>query len=111
MSLEVGAMCPCCKRCLGGSENYTHNVSKLWRDTGCYEALYQSTGKPVSEVLPIIRASLDTIRSWPSERLAEYDAPNGWGSGSGALEFLMRVAHSLEETVIKNPAALMECSP
>jgi hypothetical protein len=81
---------------VGRSFNITHNVAKMWREAGCYEALYESAGKLASEVVPILKASLETMRADPV-LYRTFNPENGWGNYEGAVRWLGEVIEEFEK--------------
>lgn len=75
-----------------GSEgfNYTSNMAQFFRDFGVYPPDWK--GRSRAEVAAEINAALLRIMEIPTAELAEdYDAPNGWGDVTSAIEFLTKV--------------------
>lgn len=70
--------------------NITHNVSRMWRRAGCYEALYESHGKAALDVVPALEEAVRRMRAEPDE-YRKLDAPNGWGVYEQALGWLENV--------------------
>lgn len=72
------------------SGNYTHNVAKMWRRSGVYDALYNSEGKLAKDILPVLANGYEHMKENPSE-YEELNPPNKWGSYEGALDYLKEV--------------------
>ena len=75
---------------VGKEFNITHNVTAMWEKAGCYDALYESHGKLVSEILPDLSSALQKMQDNPAEFIALNPA-NGWGSYPVAVQFLSEV--------------------
>lgn len=72
--------------------NYTSNVSSMWYDSipdaGKGGGLRELDGLTGKEAHSVLSRAFDTLdRMYP----LDYDAPNGWGSTSGALIFTARI--------------------
>lgn len=67
--------------------NFTHNVTPMWNEAGIYDALYNSHGKKVSEVLEALETGLIDMARRPSV-YRKMDSPNGWGIYNHALPWL-----------------------
>lgn len=68
-------------------QNITHNVNKMWRKAGVYEALYESHGKRAGEFVEILEAGLeDMLNNFGDYK--KLDAENGWGKTEHAIRFL-----------------------
>lgn len=76
---------------VGESFNYTHNVSPMWREAGCYEALYKSAGKEAREFLPALRCAIVEMEDHPG-KFKRLNPSNGWGDYNSAVDWLRRVA-------------------
>ena len=86
MSLDINLKCDHC----GSSReplNITHNVSRMWRLAGVWDALYGSDGRRAAAYLDTLRAGLAHREAHPEEYEA-MNPPNGWGSYEGAKRFL-----------------------
>ena len=86
-------------------KNITHNVSPMWSKAGCYEALYESHGKPASEYIEVLRAAVADMEAKPDEYKA-LDASNGWGRYIHALPWLQEWLEACE----KHPKATIYVS-
>jgi hypothetical protein len=76
--------------------NYTHNVTNMWREAGCYDALYRSDGLKAFEALPFLRKGEMDMRLRP-EVYKKMNPENGWGCYDTALAFLQKVIRACEE--------------
>ena len=80
------------------SGNYTRNLSKLFHehiqsgdDTGL-QALHGLTGAEALMLLSDAFDRLQNTRRYQEDiRLAQYDAPNSWGTAMGAVIFLGQI--------------------
>jgi len=110
ISLETPMSCPHCGGDLhGGTEvftaNITHNLGKMWRKAGVWDALYESDGRRASDYIEALRAGVADFE----KNYAEYEklnSPNGWGLAEHALPWLRRVLAAFEQ----NPEANIRVS-
>lgn len=72
-------------------DNYTHNVTPMWRKAGVFEALYKSNGKQAGEILDVLDCGIEHMISHADE-YEELNPSNEWGSYEGALWFLKSFA-------------------
>ncbi len=69
-------------------ENYTHNVTPMWKKAGVYDALYNSDGLQAKDIAKTLSLGIIDMESKPDEyRLLNPE--NGWGDYEGALSFLV----------------------
>lgn len=94
MSLDIWLQCDHCQLTTGDL-NYTHNVSPMWREAGCYDALYNSDGKRASETLEILNEAIKKMSQDP-EKYRALNPSNGWGNYDSALQFLRDWRTSVE---------------
>jgi len=69
--------------------NITHNLGKMAREAGIYQALWRPEEVGIitgSELIELLIAGLQQLRSDP-ERFKSMNPPNGWGSYQSLLEF------------------------
>lgn len=95
MSLDIWTTCTCC----GGTVvdmNITHNLGMMWREAGCYEALYESEGLLASAVIPVIESAIALMKADP-DRFRAHDAPNGWGTYDHALPWLESLLEDMKK--------------
>ena len=78
------------------AQNITHNLNKMWKEAGVYDALYNSEGKIASEVLPLLEEGLKKMLSEP-ERFEKFDSPNGWGLYKNAVPWLSKLISEFRE--------------
>lgn len=52
---------------------------------------------PCSEVGGILARAVERAMSWTPEKIASYDAPNGWGSGEQARSYLVEILRAVVE--------------
>lgn len=69
------------------NKNITHNLGKMWKEAGVYDALYNSKGKMAKEVLPTLENGLQEMIAEP-ERFKQFEASNGWGMYEDAVSWL-----------------------
>ena len=77
-------------------ENITHNLTGMWTEAGIYDALYNSEGKRVSDVLPDLKAGLRKMVADPTH-YQTFDSPNGWGTYKNAVPWLYHLITEMEE--------------
>jgi hypothetical protein len=86
--------------------NYTSNVAPMWRkampETDGIAGLHEMK---CSEAAPILRAGAVRMRELRDE-LEQLEPANGWGSYTGAVDFVERCARACEE----HPAATFTVS-
>lgn len=91
MSLDIWLthnVCPCCGQGKEGwSDNYTSNVTPMWKEAGVYDALYFSEGKTTAEVVIAVSKGVLDMEENP-EKYRAMNPPNGWGDYDSALKFL-----------------------
>ena len=100
MSLDISLDIPACSHCGRGAEesrscNETHNLVPMWREAGCFDALYESQGKLASTLLPELRAGLARMEASP-EDFKKLNPSNGWGNYETAVSFLKEVIDMCE---------------
>ena len=83
----------------------THNVAPMWRLAGIYDALYNSNGQRVSDVVETLRAGLAKMEASPEEYLP-LNPPNGWGSYESAKRWLSKLVAACD----RFPIAVIESS-
>jgi hypothetical protein len=83
--------------------NMTHNVSKMWREAGCYDAIYMSEGMLAKELIPFLKRGYEDMKNNPV-RYKTLDADNGWGTYDQALPWLESVLLACKE----NPEAKVQ---
>lgn len=76
--------------------NITHNIANMWREAGCYDALYNSEGKKASEIVETLRKAVVDMQVFP-EKYKNLNSPNGWGTYENALPFLRKILRACEE--------------
>lgn len=69
------------------SDNVTHNLTPMWREAGCYEALYRSDGATAESVVDCLDRALADMTARPAV-FRSLNPENGWGSYEGAIRFL-----------------------
>jgi hypothetical protein len=93
--------------------NYTSNCSGIW-----HKAFEGAGGKPEEHFADVLQAKsakeagellgvmLDWIYAQSPEWVASHDAPNGWGSGAGAV----KVLEELRAACVAHPTGLVNVS-
>lgn len=83
------------------SANITHNLGKMAREAGIYDALWRSEKfQTAAELIPILRAGIATMEDEP-ERFKPLNASNGWGAYDQFLPWVRGVLSAC----IENPNA------
>lgn len=85
---------------VGESFNYTYNTSRMLYAVGI--DWNELTGKPLTEVLPVLKTGLGVLHAEP-ERFKAMNPPNGWGSYDGLCRVLQEVIAEFE----KHPKAVL----
>lgn len=87
------------------SGNMTHNVADMWREAGCYDALYNSEGMCAETIKPFLQKALKAmvINKKGYETL---NPENGWGDYQSAIEYLKEVLEACEN----NPEGIISIS-
>ncbi len=86
MSLDVylsPTKCPHCGRTAEGySRNITHNLGKMAREAGIYEACWRPDEAGFTKAAQLIQPLTQGIAMMKSDpaRFKALDAPNGWGT-------------------------------
>ena len=86
-------------------KNITHNLSKMWREAGVYDALYNSEGKKAEDVIPTLEKGLQLMIQKPSH-FKQFDASNGWGTYENAVPWLAELIEEFK----KYPDGIIEIS-
>ncbi len=76
--------------------NMTHNVSGMWREAGCYDAIYNSEGLLASECLPFLKKGYEYFKKNAKE-LKKLEPENGWGTYENAGKFLEELIEGCEK--------------
>lgn len=87
MSLDIYLTLPACEHCGSkgqqvASRNVTHNLGKMAREAGVYEALWRPTEnglKLAGDLIAPLEAGIANLRSRP-EHFKQFNPENGWGS-------------------------------
>lgn len=78
------------------SRNITHNLGKMWREAGVYDALYNSDGDYAIQHIATLEGGLADMLLEP-EKYKKLNPLNGWGDYEGAIEFLKEVLNRCRE--------------
>jgi len=78
---------------IGESYNYTYNTSPMLYDVGI--DWHKLTGKPLSEVVPILKIGLAKLKAEP-KRYEAMNPKNGWGSYDGLCKILGEIIAEFE---------------
>lgn len=79
--------------------NITHNVGRMAREAGIYEALWEPEEHGIEEagqLIPILRAGIERLTADP-DGFRKFNPENGWGSYEGLLEFTRRYLAACED--------------
>lgn len=86
------------EKCVIGSHNQTHNMTKLANHLGLYELLWRSNTENKHLVTNndahLISEAIKEINSHPGD-FVQFEPPNKWGSVRGFLSFLISVHESV----------------
>lgn len=98
MSLDISLEMDPCPYCGRGSEevfssNITHNLGAMWREAGCYEALYESHGRRAKVYIAVLDRAVALMEADPP-RFEKHNAPNGWGLYKHAFPWLREVRNA-----------------
>jgi hypothetical protein len=88
--------------------NITHNLNKMARESGLYQALWcpEELGVVTAwELIPYLREGLKSLKSDP-EHYEQFNPPNGWGSYGD----LVRFTEQYLDACIKNPDSQVKVS-
>ena len=83
--------------------NITHNLGKMAREAGIYEALWRPEEINVTtaeQLVPLLTAGLETLRGNP-DHFHKFNPENGWGNYKGLVKFVEKYL----EACIENPDA------
>jgi hypothetical protein len=94
MSYDVYVECGHCGQGPGHGENYTSNMASAWNIAGA--PLCDWDGRRAGDCVAELRAAIAVLVG-ERERFAQYEPENGWGSVSGAREFLQRILARCKE--------------
>ena len=86
--------------------NITHNLSRMAREAGIYEALWSSEQfKTAAELIPILNKGISAMENDPA-RFKVHDAKNGWGTYEQFLPWVRQVLVAC----VENPEAVPRSS-
>jgi hypothetical protein len=88
--------------------NITHNLGKMAREAGVYEALWrpEEVGiKTAAQLISPLRAGLEALRANP-EAFKKLNPDNGWGNYENLVEFVETYLFACEQ----NPDAEVSVS-
>lgn len=81
------------------SANITHNLNKMARECGLYEALWRPDEHgyaTAGQIVPILEAGLQLLRADPA-RFKAFDALNGWGTYEQFVPWVERYLAACKE--------------
>lgn len=82
--------------------NITHNISKMWRESGCYNVIYSDNQIPSEEAIPVLKNALEYFNK-NKKTLEKFNSPNGWGNYDNAHNFLSNLLNEC----IKRPKTIL----
>lgn len=88
--------------------NITHNLNKMAREAGIYEALWrpEEIGKTkASEIVELLEKGLSDLKARP-EHFEKFNSPNGWGMYEHFVPFVEKYLEACKEY----PDAVIEVS-
>lgn len=99
MDLDTGAPKPYKVELYQG--NITHNLSKMAKEAGLYQALWHPDllwehDTTAGELIPALEAGLLKLQSLP-EHYKQFDSPNGWGTYEHFVPFVEEVLNACKE--------------
>lgn len=99
MSYAVTIECGTCGH-LGESFNPTYNLAPFFQwamhnSNVRVDGLRGLNGEPTKFALLMVSYAIEKCEIHPD--LSEFDLPNGWGTGAGALKFLQKFRRALME--------------
>jgi hypothetical protein len=90
MSYWVYIRCAHCKHS-SADFNYTSNLGGMF-EWALGRELEELDKMPVSDAIPLLQAAIEKCEA--DGNLSRFDAPNGWGHGHTALEFLRKICNA-----------------
>jgi hypothetical protein len=85
------------------SASITHNLSRMAREAGVYDALWASEKfQTAAELIPILRAGIAAMEDQP-ERFKPLSASNGWGTYDQFLPWVRAVLSACIENSSAKP--------
>lgn len=79
--------------------NITHNLGKMARAAGLYEALWRPEeigAKHAKDIIAVVEKGLADLRSRP-EHFEQFNSPNGWGMYEHFVPFVADYLQALKE--------------
>lgn len=70
--------------------NITHNISQMWRESGCYDVIYSDSPVPVEEAIPVLEKAVDYFTK-NKKSLERLNSKNGWGLYEDAYIFISKL--------------------
>lgn len=70
--------------------NITHNLNKMAKEAGVYEACWRPediNAKKAKDIIPLLESGIQKMKEDP-EHFKKFDAPNGWGLYKDFLPWL-----------------------
>lgn len=94
MSYDISFRCQCCGHD-SGNFNYTYNLGPMFRWALGESGISGLDGMEASRAVPRLEAAIKKCEA--DGDLQRFDAPNGWGTGEGALGFLRELLAAARE--------------
>lgn len=88
MSYDIRFSCTHCGRS-DDHLNYTYNLAAMFRWALGGNGLRDLNGLTAEAAIPLLEKAIEKCEA--DGDLSRFDAPNGWGSGRGALDFLRNI--------------------
>jgi hypothetical protein len=88
--------------------NITHNLGKMAREAGIYEALWRPEEINVTtaeQLVPLLTAGLETLQGNPIH-FRKFNPENGWGNYEGLVKFVEKY---LEACIVHPDAEVRAC--
>jgi hypothetical protein len=87
-------------------DSITHNLGKMAREAGLYEALWRPEEIGVTtaqQLAPLLRVGLEVLKGHP-EKFQRLNPSNGWGTYEGLVQFVQDYL----DACLENPDATVE---
>lgn len=105
MSYDVHFSCTHCGLSTDHCLNYTYNLGHMFQwAIGGSKGLRGLDGMTAEDAIPLLRDAIAKCEA--DDDLSRFDAPNGWGHGDTALEFLRNIL----KAALENPSLTIRVS-
>ena len=105
MSLDFSLECPCCNKEIL-EINITHNLSKMAKAAGVYEALWKPEdieAKYAFQIIDLLKEGIKTLKQNP-ERFKAFNPENGWGT----YDVFLKSVKEVWKGSVKNPYSIIK---